>query len=370
MSTKRDYYEVLGVPRNSSKDEIKAAYRKLAMQYHPDRNKSPDAEEKFKEISEAYAVLSDDDKRKQYDAFGHEGISSRYSPEDLFRGTDFGDLFRDFGFGGFDIFDFFFGRQRAPRYGPQQGQSIRYNMEITLEEAAKGLETEIEVPRTEQCNVCHGSGAAPGTSPRQCPLCRGTGQVEHSQNTPFGQFVQVTTCGTCGGRGRVIDSPCPRCRGSGAVQQTRKIRVKIPPGVDTGSRLRLAGEGDAGSRGGPPGDLYVVTYVKPHKVFERSDSDLLVTVPVTFPQVALGAEIEVPTLEGSAKLKIPPGTQTHTVFRLRGRGMPRINQYGRGDELVRVIVQTPTKLTPNQRRLLEELGKETGEGSRRHGVFG
>jgi len=370
MSAKRDYYEVLGVPRNAGKDDIKAAYRKLAMQYHPDRNKSPEAEEKFKEISEAYAVLSDDEKRKQYDAFGHEGIGQRYSPEDLFRGTDFGDLFRDFGFGGFDIFDFFFGRQRGPRYGPQQGQSIRYNMEITLEEAAKGLETEIEVPRTEQCSLCHGTGATPGTSPRQCPTCRGTGQVEHSQSTPFGQFVQVTTCSTCGGRGRVIDSPCQRCRGSGTEQQTRKIRVKIPPGVDNGSRLRLAGEGDAGTRGGPPGDLYVVTYVKPHKIFERSDGDILATVPVSFVQIALGAEIEVPTLEGSAKLNIPPGTQTHTVFRLRGKGMPRLNGFGRGDELVRIIVQTPTKLTPNQRKLLEELGKETGEAYRRHGLFG
>jgi len=370
MSTKRDYYEVLGVQRNSSKDEIKTAYRKLAMQYHPDRNKSPDAEEKFKEISEAYAVLSDDEKRRQYDTFGHAGIGSRYSQEDIFRGADFNDLFRDFGFGGFDIFDLFFGRQRTSRYGPQRGQSIRFNMEITLEQAATGLETEIEAPRTEQCNLCHGSGAAPGTSPRQCPTCNGKGQIEHAQATPFGQFVQVTTCRNCGGRGRVIDSPCPRCRGLGMVQQKRKIRVKIPPGVDTGSRLRLTGEGDAGIRGGPPGDLYVVVYVKHHKVFERSDSDLLVTVPVSFVQATLGDEIDVPTIEGTAKLKIPSGTQTHTVFKLRGKGMPRLNQSGRGDELVRVIVQTPTKLTSNQRKLLEELGKEMGETPRRRGIFG
>jgi molecular chaperone DnaJ len=369
MSTKRDYYEILGVPKNASKDEIKTSYRKLAMEYHPDRNKSSDAEERFKEISEAYAVLSDDDKRKQYDTYGHEGINQRYSPEDLFRGTDFNDIFRDSGFGGFDVFDLFFGGQRPSRYGPQQGQSIRYNMEISLEQAFKGLETEVEIPRTEQCNVCRGSGAAPGTSPRQCSTCRGKGQVEYAQATPFGQFVQVTTCRTCGGRGMVINSPCPRCRGSGTVQEKRKIRIKVPPGVDTGSRLRLAGEGDVGTRGGLPGDLFVYIYVKSNETFERSDSDIVLSIPVDFVQATLGAEIEVPTLEGPTKLRIPSGTQTHTVFRLRGKGMPRLNQFGRGDELVRVIIQTPTRLTQNQRKLFEELGKEMGETPRKHGFF-
>jgi len=369
MSTKRDYYEVLEVSKDASKDDVKTAYRKLAMQYHPDRNKSPEAEEKFKEISEAYAVLSDDDKRHQYDAYGHEGINQRYSTEDLYRGTDFNDLFRDFGFGG-DIFDVLFGRQRVSRYGAQRGQSIRYNMEITLEQAFKGLETEVEIPRTEQCSTCNGSGSAPGSSPRQCPTCRGKGQTEYAQNTPFGQFVQVTTCKACSGRGSIIDSPCPRCHGSGRIQERRKIRIKIPPGVDTGSRLRLAGEGDVGSRGGPSGDLYVDIYVKPSNVFERSENDILLTLPIDYVQAALGAEIDIPTLEGQAKLKIPAGTQTHIVFRLRGKGMPRLNQYGRGDELVRVIIQTPTRLTANQRRLLEDLGKEMGETSRKHGIFG
>lgn len=369
MSTKRDYYEILGVPKNAEKDDIKTAYRKLAMEFHPDRNKSPDAEEKFKEISEAYAVLSDDDKRKQYDTFGHEGINQRYSPEDLYRGTDFNDLFRDFGTGGFDIFDVLFGRQRTSQYGPQQGQSIRYNMEITLTQAFKGLETEIEIPRTEQCNVCHGTGATPGTSPIRCSTCRGRGQVEYAQTTPFGQFVQVTTCRTCGGRGSIINSPCQRCRGSGIVQEKRKIHVKIPPGVDTGSRLRLAGEGDVGIRGGPPGDVFVNIYIKPDQTFERNNSDILLTVPINYVQASLGAEIDVPTIEGQAKLKIPPGTQTHTLFRLRGKGMPHLNQFGRGDELIRVIIQTPTKLTSNERRLLEELGKEMGEAIRKHGLF-
>jgi molecular chaperone DnaJ len=243
-------------------------------------------------------------------------------------------------------------------------------MEITLEQAFKGLETEAEIPRTEQCSTCNGSGSAPGSSPRQCSTCKGKGRTEYAQTTPFGQFLQVTTCRTCGGRGSVIDSPCPRCRGSGRVQERRKIRIKIPPGVDTGSRLRLAGEGDVGIRGSPSGDLYVDIYVKPSNVFERSESDILLTLPVNFTQAALGAEIDIPTLEGEAKLKIPAGTQTHTVFRLRGKGMPRLNQYGRGDELVKVTVQTPTRLTTNQRKLLEDLGKEMGETSRKHGIFG
>lgn len=369
MTTKRDYYETLGVSKNADKDDIKEAYRKLAMQYHPDRNKSPNAEEKFKELSEAYAVLSDDNKRKQYNIYGHEGINQRYSSEDLYRGTDFNDLFRDVGFGGSDIFNLLFGQQRTSRYGPQQGQSIRYNMEITLEQAFKGIETEVDIPRTIQCNTCHGTGAAPGTSPVQCTVCRGRGQVEYNQATPFGQFVQIATCRTCGGRGSAINSPCPRCRGSGIAKETRKINIKIPRGVDTGSRLRLAHEGNAGVRGGPPGDLYVNIYVKHHQTFERSGNNISLTVPINYVQVSLGAEIIIPTLEGQAKLKIPHGTQTHTVFRLRGKGMPRLNRFGRGDELVRVIVQTPNKLTRNERHLLEELGKEMGEVPQKRGIF-
>ncbi len=361
MAGKRDYYEVLGVQRNASTDEIKAAYRKLAMEFHPDRNRSPDAEEKFKEISEAYAVLSDPEKRRQYDAFGHEGIGSQYSQEDLFRGADFQDLFRDFGFGGFDIFDFFFGGRRPNRYGPQRGANLQYDLQITLEEAARGVETEIEIPRTERCDVCRGSGASPGTSPTQCSRCGGSGQVQQTRRSGFGQFVQIMTCPSCAGRGIVINSPCSQCRGSGIVQRIRRIKVRVPPGVDNDSRLRLPGEGETGVRGGPAGDLYVLVHVKPHNLFERRGDDLLTEVSIGFIQAILGAEVEVPTIDGTTLLRIPPGTQPNTVFRLRGKGMPHLNGFGRGDELVKVTIRIPTKLTHRQKDLLTELGKDMGE---------
>ena len=347
--------------RNATKEEIKNAYRKLAFKYHPDRNKAPEAEEKFKEISEAYAVLSDDEKRRQYDMFGHAGIGARYTPEDLFRGVNFDEIFRDFGFGGFDIFDAFFGRRRARRYGPRRGADLRYDMEITLEDVASGLDREIELPRRETCDFCNGSGAAPGTAPKKCPQCNGTGQIQHTRSTGFAHFVQITTCNACGGKGTIIESPCKSCRGTRMVTRTRKIRVKIPKGIDNGSRLRLSGQGEAGERGGSLGDLYVVVHVKPHKIFQRNNSDILCEVPIGFAQAALGAEIDVPTLDGKARLKIPEGTQTHTVFRLRGKGLPRLHGYGRGSELVRVIIRTPKRLTSKQRQLLAELAKEMGE---------
>ncbi|MBS7643013.1 molecular chaperone DnaJ [Candidatus Bathyarchaeota archaeon] len=361
---KRDYYEILGVPRNASKEEIKNAYRKLALQYHPDRNKSPDAEEKFKEISEAYAVLSDDEKRLQYDQFGHAGIDGRYTWDDIFRGADFDEIFRDlgFGFGGFDsIFEMFFGRTRRP-YGPEKGSDLQYDLEITLEQAATGLKTEINVPRTETCPICHGSGASPGTEPRTCPKCHGTGQVERaSQVSGYARLIQIETCPLCHGKRTLIDSPCKNCRGTGQVQRTRKISLKIPAGVDTGYHLRLRGEGEPGIRGGPPGDLYVVIHVKPHEIFERRGSDLYCEVPISFTEAALGAEIEVPTLDSKTRLKIPPGTQTGTVFRLKGRGLPNLHGLGRGDQLVKVVVRTPTKLTPRQKQLLIEFAKEMNE---------
>jgi molecular chaperone DnaJ len=350
MGEKRDYYEVLGVSKNVPKDELKNAYRKLALQYHPDRNKSADAEEKFKEISEAYAVLSDDEKRKQYDRFGHAGIGARYSSEDIFRGVDFGDIFKDvgFGFGGFNsIFDMFFGRRRGRRAGPQKGIDLRYDLEITLENVATGLEQEISVPRTEKCEICKGSGAAPGTAPRTCSQCKGSGQVQHATSTGFGQFIQIGTCNMCNGQGTLIDTPCGTCHGTGTVSRKRTIRVKIPPGVDTGSRLRLTSEGEAGVRGGPPGDLFVVIHVKPHESFKRNGSDVLYETSVGFAQVALGTEIE--------------GTQSHTVFRLRGKGLPNLRGWGRGDELVRITVHTPTKLTSEQKKLLRNFAKEMGE---------
>jgi molecular chaperone DnaJ len=362
MGEKRDYYEVLGVSRNADKEEIKTAYRKLALQYHPDRNKAPDAEEKFKELSEAYAVLSDDEKRLQYNQFGHAGIGSRYTPEDIFRGVDFSDIFKDigFGFGGFgSIFERLFGGGGS-RYEVQQGNDLRYDLQVSLENVAFGFDTEIDVPRTEACDVCNGSGAQPGTSPKKCPKCRGSGQVQYVRSSGFARFITQQTCDSCRGRGVIIEKPCRNCRGSGKVDRKRRIKVRIPAGVDEGSNLRLRGEGDAGPSGTPPGDLYVVIHVNPHRLFERHEDDIYYEVQVSFPQLALGSEIKVPTLEGEATLKIPSGTQNGTIFRLKGRGISNLRNRRRGDELVRVMVQIPKNLNDKQRRLLYELTKEMG----------
>lgn len=379
MATKRDYYEILGVDKKASADDIKSAYRKLAMQYHPDKNKSPDAEEKFKEISESYAVLSDQSKRQQYDQFGHAGIDQRYSQEDIFRGVDFEDLFRDIGMGGMggrgrgggSIFDIFFGGEGGGRRreGPSRGSDLLYELAINLEDAAKGKAVELEVPRTETCDVCHGSGARPGTSPKTCSTCRGSGQVNRTQNTPFGRFMTTSTCGTCHGTGTIIDSPCTTCHGSGTVQKRRKIEVKIPPGVDTGSRLRVPGEGEAGGKGGPPGDLYVEINVRPHNIFTRNENDLIMEATISFTQAALGDEIIVPTLDGKAEMKIPPGTQNGHVFRLRGKGMPGLHYSGKGDQLVKIKVEVPTKLTDRQKELLREFAQISGERTRGKSIF-
>lgn len=376
MATKRDYYEILGMDKKAPIDDIKSAYRKLAMQYHPDRNKSPDAEEKFKEISEAYAVLSDQNKRQQYDQFGHAGIDMRYSQEDIFRGAapDIEDILRDFGAGGFGgfgrggtIFDIFFG-ERGRREGPRRGSDILYELSINFEDAATGKKVELEVPRTETCDVCDGSGAKPGTSPKTCPACHGSGQVSRTQNTPFGRFMTTSTCGTCRGGGIIIDTPCTTCHGSGTVQRRRRIEVKIPPGVDTGSRLRVAGEGEAGLKGAPPGDLYVEINVRPHSIFTRQENDIIMEAAVSFTQAALGDEIIVPTLDGKAKMKIPPGTQNGHVFRLRGKGFPSLYMSGRGDELVKIKVEVPTKLNERQKQLLREFAEISGE-KRSRGIF-
>lgn len=358
---KRDYYEILGVPRNATKEEIKNAYRRLALKYHPDRNKSPDAEEKFKEISEAYAVLSDDEKRRQYDLYGHAGIDSKYTPEDIFRGVDFEEIFRDigFGFGGFEsLFETLFGRRT---YGPPKGEDVRYDLEITLEEAARGAVKEVVVPRSEPCRVCGGSGVEPGSNPRTCPRCGGSGQVQQSRVSGFTRFVTITTCTTCGGRGVIIDHPCKACRGSGRVEVGRRIQVKIPPGVDEGFVVRLRGEGEASPAGGPPGDLYIVIHIKPHPLFTRQGDDIIYEAKVSFPKAALGGEIKVPTLDGSVTLKIPPGTQSGAIFRLKGRGVKRVDGWGRGDQLVRVTIQTPTRLSERAKHLLKELARELGE---------
>ncbi|NLI13474.1 MAG: molecular chaperone DnaJ, partial [Peptococcaceae bacterium] len=304
--SKRDYYEVLGVAKGASMDEIKKAYRKLARQYHPDANPdNPNAEARFKELSEAYMVLSDPEKRSNYDRYGHAGVD----------GQGFGGFngFGDFGGLGY-IFDMFFGGGGRRRSGPEKGADIRSDLEITLKEAAFGLEREIKVPRTESCSTCGGSGAAAGTRPSTCSACNGTGQVQFAQNTPFGRVVQSHTCDRCRGTGKIIEKPCPTCRGTGQTRRTRSISVKVPAGVDNGSRLRVSGEGEAGLRGGPRGDLYVYIHVKPDRVFKRDGDDLICEMPISFVQAALGDELEIPTLEGTAKLKIPEGTQSGTVF--------------------------------------------------------
>lgn len=377
---KKDYYEVLGVNRNATEEDIKRAYRRLAKQYHPDMNKAnpKEAEEKFKELSEAYEVLIDKDKRANYDQFGHAGVEGMWGA----RGFDWSDFthFRDlediFGtdFFGESIFERFFGgRRQRRRYEPSRGADLRVDLEITLEEAALGKEVDIEVPHTVICAECNGSGAKKGTMPKDCPICGGSGQIRNVQTRGYTQFVTITTCGKCNGTGKFIEIPCPECRGRGIVQKVHKISVTIPKGADTGTRLRIPGKGEAGERGGLPGDLYVVVHILPHEIFERYENDLLCEVPITFAQAALGAEIEVLTLRGKARLKIPEGTQSGTTFRLRGQGMPDLHSSEKGDQLCKVIVKTPKKLTERQKQLLrefEELGGDYTQYSKKKGVFG
>ncbi len=361
MMTKRDYYEVLGVSKTATKDEIKKAYRKLSKQYHPDINKSPDAAEKFKEIKEAYEVLSDDQKRAHYDQFGHTDPNQGFGG---FRSDDF-----DFGgFGGFeDIFSSFFGggRRRDPN-APRAGADLQYTMTLTFEEAVFGKETDIEIPREETCDTCHGSGAKPGTKKETCSHCGGTGQISIEQATPFGRIVNRRACHYCGGTGQFIKEKCATCGGSGRVKKRKKIHVKIPAGIDDGQQLRVAGQGEPGINGGPAGDLYIVFRVEPHEFFERHDDDIYCEIPLTFAQAALGDEIEVPTLHGKVKLKIPAGTQTGTKFRLKGKGVPNVRGYGQGDQHVIVRIVTPTKLTEKQKQLLREFD-ELGDQSMHQG---
>jgi molecular chaperone DnaJ len=358
MSQKRDYYEVLGVEKAASKDQIKDAYRKLALQYHPDRNKDAGAEEKFKEISEAYAVLSDDQKRNQYDNLGHAGFDQQYTQEDIFRSTDFDSVFRDMGFG--DLFRSIFGGGFGGYEQQNRGQDLAYDLEISLEEAAKGTEKDIQIPRTEHCDVCGGSGAAPGSSARICPTCQGQGKVQNMRKAGFAMYVQVTACPTCKGKGRIIETPCSNCHGTGVVRKRRTITVKIPPGVDEGHQRRLRGEGEAMANGGESGDLYVIIHVKQNPQFVREGDDLWHIAMINYPQAALGSEITVPTLDGPTTIKIHPGTQVGEVFTLKGKGMPRFRGYGRGDLNVRVGISVPEKLTASQKTLLEQLGKEFG----------
>ena len=348
--SKRDYYEVLGVARDAGDPEIKGAYRKLALKFHPDRNPDdPSAEEKFKEASEAYSVLSDPQKRAAYDRYGHAGLQGvgaqgGFNPDAF---ADFSDILGDFfGFG-----DLFGGGGGRRRNRPQRGEDVRYDLEIAFEEAVFGLAAEIQVPRMEPCDHCGGTGSEPGSGPTRCPTCQGAGEVRYQQS-----FLAIRrTCGTCGGSGQIIRNPCSQCRGQGYRQAQRKLKVNIPAGVDDGTRLRLSHEGQPGGNGGPPGDLYVFLKVKPHPFFERHENDLHCTIPVNIAQAALGAEIEVPTLEQPHKLKIPEGTQSGAHFRLRGKGVPNLNGGGRGDLLVHLDVKIPTRLTREQRKLMEQL---------------
>ncbi|MGI6485091.1 MAG: molecular chaperone DnaJ [Tepidanaerobacteraceae bacterium] len=362
---KRDYYEVLGVSRDASTEDIKKAYRKLARKYHPDVNKNDkDAPEKFKEINEAHEVLSDPEKRARYDQFGHAGVGQGgFGSDSGGFGGDFGN-FGDFGgdfFG--DIFENFFGGgfNQTRRRGPVRGADLRYDLHITLEEAAFGVEKEIEIQRLERCKTCQGTGAKPGTRSKTCPTCNGTGQVRRVQNLGPMQFTNVTTCNRCGGKGTIIEQPCSKCKGQGNVRTFKKIKVKVPSGVDTGFRLRMGGEGDPGERGGPAGDLYVIIHVKPHQLFDRDDDDLIYDAPISFVQAALGDEIEIPTLEEKVKIKVPPGTQTGTRFRLKSKGVPHIRGFGRGDLHVRVNVVIPQRLNEEQKKLLKKFAQISGE---------
>lgn len=350
--SKRDYYEILGVGKDASADDIKKSYRQLARKYHPDVNKAADAETQFKEVKEAYDVLSDDGKRSTYDRYGH------VDPNQGMGGGAGG--FDGGGFG--DIFDMFFGGgggRRDPN-APQRGSDLQYTMTIDFKEAVFGKETEITIPRTENCDTCSGSGAKPGTKPDTCSVCSGTGQQEVVQNTPFGRMVNRRACSNCSGTGRVIKEKCGTCHGAGKVKKQRKITVKIPAGVDEGAQIRLSGEGEAGQRGGPAGDLYIVIRVRAHEFFERENDDIYCEVPLSFVQAALGDEIEIPTLTEKIKLKIPAGTQTGTYFRLKGKGVPKLRGYGQGDQHVKVTVVTPQKLTDEQKELLRQFGGVSG----------
>jgi molecular chaperone DnaJ len=354
--TDRDYYEILGVSRNAKPDELKSAFRRLARQYHPDVNDSPDAEEKFKELNEAYAVLSDEQRRAAYDRFGHAGVRGAGGATDFTVDfSDFADIFGDlFGFGGF-------GRSsRRARNAPRRGADLRYRVDLEFEEAIFGIEKEIEIVRDEICETCSGSGAEPGTSPVRCSNCNGSGEVRQSRQTIFGSMVQVTTCPTCGGQGETITSPCHTCRGRGLERKTRSKVLTIPAGVDNGTQIRLAGEGQPGMNGGPNGNLFVQINVRGHKFFRRRDNDILLDLNVNIAQATLGAEVDVPTVDGPAVLKIPSGTQPGKVLKMRGKGVPRLRSNSRGDQLVIVNVEIPTRLSGEQRELFEKLAESLG----------
>jgi len=360
----KDYYKILGVEKNATKEEIKKAYKKLARKHHPDVNKNDGAADKFKEINEAAQVLGDDTKRQQYDQFGDADAFKQASGFRGFNSSDFGDFATSFDFG--DIFDQFFGggsvfgggRQRRQ---PSRGADLRYDMEITLEEAAFGTEREISIPRNEQCSECKGSGAKSQSDIVTCPDCDGSGMMKRTQRTPFGMFSTTTTCRKCRWEGRYIKKECPDCDGTGIVHKRRKIKIKIPDGAEEGTNLRVSGEGEAGPRGASSGDLYIVLHMKEHKLFERREDDIFIKINIPFTIAALGGEIEAPTLKGKAKLKIPAGTQSGTVFKMRDLGIPYLHDGGKGDELIQVEIDVPKHLNSKQKKALQEFEKASGK---------
>ena len=362
---KRDYYEVLGVEKNASDAELKKAFRKLAMKYHPDRNPGDKAaEEHFKEINEAYEVLSNPEKKSRYDQFGFAGVDPNFNPGGFGGGSgfggfgDLGDIFGDFfgGFGGFGG-----GGSSARRNTPKKGQNIGVQIEISFEEAAFGVEKEIPYSVIDNCPKCHGTGCKDGAQPETCPTCHGTGTIRKTQQTAFGAFTQQSACPKCRGTGKIVKDPCPTCKGKGKVRKSQKISVKIPAGIDDGQSVRVANMGNAGSNGGPRGDLLVTVSVRPHKLFERDGANVLCEMPISFSQAALGAELEVPTLDGKVRYRIPEGTQTGTTFRLKGKGMYYVGYKTRGDQYVTVVVETPTSLTKEQKELLKKLEKSADD---------
>ena len=376
---KRDYYEVLGVSKGASDDEIKKAYRKLAKKYHPDMNPGDKgAEAKFKEVNEAYSILSDSEKRARYDQFGHAGVDPNYGaggPGGGFGGfdmgdIDLGDIFGSFFGGGFGGFG---GSASSRRNGPQKGESLRASLTISFEEAAFGCEKEINLNRTEECEACHGSGAEPGTTAETCPDCRGTGVVRVQQRTGGFAFSSTAPCSRCRGTGKIIHTPCKACGGSGSVKKSKRVTVSIPAGIDDGQAISLRGQGNAGKNGGPAGDLIVAVHVKPHPQFHRDGTTVLYEQPVTFYQAVMGAELEIPTIDGRVKYNLPAGTQTGTTFRLRGKGIPELRGRGRGDQYVTVRVQVPTSLNGEQKEALrafaEAMGEDVPEESGLKGFF-
>lgn len=375
MPDKRDYYDVLGLSKSASADDVKAAYKRLAKQFHPDVSKDPKAKEKFQEILEAYNVLSDEQKRQNYDQFGHaaEGFSGYQG----FRGFggqgmdfDFSDLFENFsGFEGFGEFADLFGGGRTRRSQDRSGENLRADVSVSFEEAVFGAAKKIEIERIEECESCKGSGAEKGTGKKTCATCKGRGMVQRTQQTPFGYFATQSTCSKCGGSGEVIEKPCRHCNGKGRVRAQKTIEVKIPAGIETGMHLRLQGEGNAGTGKGRKGDLFVVVFVEKHPLFKRDGPDLFVEAPLSFAEAALGTELAVPTLAGKAKLKIPPGTQTDTIFRMKGKGVKNLKNGETGDQFVKVKMITPDKLSKKEKGLFEELQRSNGVSEKRKGFF-